>query len=132
MKYVMIFIGIFSIFCWADSNSLINKKVQESLNSDELSPSFKYSLKSVYEKGPNFNLNDYVIVFSCGGPATCISILNSENSNFIYFPFPIIGYVNFDIKTNKICLNGINALDSEKYNNDCYRFVAGEIIDNKK
>ncbi len=113
--YICVFISGFSL---ADSE----------LDGDNYSNEFKNSFISIKKTGPNFNFNDYIFEYPCGGGAICSSIYSGVNKVFVDFPDNFIGasegnpfHLKFELNSNKVCIWGESAYDNTVYNNNCYQ-----------
>ncbi|WP_027694941.1 hypothetical protein [Vibrio litoralis] len=108
------------------------------LDDNSYSVEFKRNFLEVKKLGPNFNHEDYIFSYPCGGGAICSSIYSSEGSLFIDFPDNYIGaseshpfHIKFELDSDVFCVWGKSAYDLTIYNNSCYQLKGvklGEIV----
>lgn len=98
-------------------------------------PEFMSAFKKTYAKGPNFNTNDFVLSYPCGGGAICGSIFDSSREEVISFPDDYIGAsdvekfaVKFSKASNHICFWGESAYTNDVYKNACYIYDGQVLI----
>jgi len=103
--------------------------INDILKNDEFSDDFKQTFLTVYEKGPNFNSEDFVVTYPCGGGAVCGSIFDSSSNRFVSFPDDFIGAsekqefdTKFNVSSNQLCISGESAYTLEVYKNACYEY----------
>lgn len=103
--------------------------INDILKNDEFSNDFKQTFLKVYEKGPNFNSEDFVVTYPCGGGAVCGSIFDSSSNRFVSFPDDFIGAsekqefgTKFNVSSNQLCISGESAYTLEVYKNACYEY----------
>ncbi|WP_206752444.1 hypothetical protein [Vibrio furnissii] len=129
MKLFSVFIYsgfLFSSVACADINHVLNGK--------DYSESFKESFYQAYNIGPNFNGDDYIFSYGCGGGAICANIYDSQKEKFVDFPD---GYlidsekIEFELKfskeSSKLCISGESAYDATIYSNVCYVYNDGQL-----
>ncbi|WCP69739.1 hypothetical protein LYZ37_17140 [Vibrio tubiashii] len=116
-----------------NSCSLANSETSiPNLEGQGFTPEFERTFREVYAKGPNFNSEDFVLTYPCGGGAICGSIYDSSRSEFVAFPDDFIGAsevekfkLKFSGSSNQICFWGQSAYTSQLYNNTCYDYENG-------
>ncbi len=96
-------------------------------NGESYSTGFKQAFISIYDKKPNFNVEDYLFTYSCGGGAVSGSIFDSSFNEFISLPDDFIGAsdtqefkLKFDSLANEVCIWGQSAYSSELYKGRCF------------
>lgn len=103
--------------------------INDILKNEEFTDDFKQTFLKVYEKGPNFNSEDFVLTYPCGGGAVCGSIFDSSSNRFVSFPDDFIGAsekqefdAKFNVSSNQLCISGESAYTLEVYKNACYEY----------
>ncbi|QTG90122.1 hypothetical protein JTI73_17190, partial [Vibrio furnissii] len=117
---------LFSSVACADINHVLKEQ--------DYSESFKESFYQAYNIGPNFNGDDYIFSYGCGGGAICANIYDSQKEKFVDFPD---GYlidsekIEFELKfskeSSKLCISGESAYDATIYSNVCYLYNDGQL-----
>ena len=90
MKNVISLFVIFVIGCSSSAIALgqevSNKDIKyPNLNYSEYPIDLAYVFKSIYKSGPNFNGENYLFAFSCGGSAICIGAYSDGENDFSIF-----------------------------------------------
>ncbi|MDE1231332.1 hypothetical protein [Vibrio aestuarianus] len=132
MKPFLVF--IYSVFLFS---SVACANINSILEGQGYSEVFKDSFYQVYELGPNFNTDDYVFSYACGGGAICANIYDSQSKLFIDLPDNYIVdseqedfSLSFSKESSKLCISGESAYYSIIYNDVCYTYTAGELVRN--
>ncbi|WP_100752742.1 hypothetical protein [Vibrio salilacus] len=132
LAYLILSMSLISSCSMANSDTLI-----PNIESQGFTPEFIRVFQEVYSKGPNFNADDYVLTYPCGGGAICGSIFDSSREEFISFPDDFIGAsevekfrIKFNNSSNYICFWGESAYTSKLYKNVCY-FYDGKALNVK-
>ncbi|WP_299490277.1 hypothetical protein [uncultured Shewanella sp.] len=101
--------------------------VDSILNKEHYSSVFKQAFINIYDQKPNFNTEDYLFTYSCGGGAVCGSVFDPSFNDFISLPDDFIGAsdvqafkVEFNALSNKVCIWGQSAYNAELYNGKCF------------
>ena len=134
-KFVMILVSFLLVFSFYVMSENGASEIKKLINNESFGDSFRISLKRQYELGSNFNYNDYVFIYSCGGGAICGNVFDSKEKIVIDFPSEFLidsqdGDFNLDynLGSNKICFTGKSAFNGEFYDDKCYELVSGSLI----
>lgn len=107
----------------------VSASISDIIENEEFSDDFKQAFMRVYEKGPNFNADDFVITYPCGGGAMCGSIFDSSSKRFISLPDDFIGAserqefnAKYNVTSNRLCIWGESAYTLNVYKNVCYEY----------
>ena len=129
---LFIFLTIFSLAYRLEA------EVKTSISLNEYAPSFQKAFGAIHHKKPNFNSEDYLFTYPCGGGAVCGSIFDSSLNRFVSLPDDFIGaseVEEFNLKftsfTNEICIWGQSAYNSKIYNGQCFMYKNGEVLPKK-
>ncbi|EPD4375275.1 hypothetical protein ACSADO_000663 [Vibrio fluvialis] len=127
---------LFSVFIYSGFlfSSVACADISHVLSGQDYSESFKESFYQVYNTGSNFNGDDYIFSYGCGGGAICANIYDSQKENFVNFPDNYLidsEKVEFELKfskeSSKLCISGESAYGSTIYSNVCYLYNDGQL-----
>ncbi|MCW8335348.1 hypothetical protein [Vibrio paucivorans] len=99
------------------------------INLDGYADKFRDSFSESYRTGPNFDHENYLFTYSCGGGAICGSVYDVSFSDFVELPDNYIGaseveefHASYNINSNRLCISGQSAITLEVYQSECYRY----------
>lgn len=100
------------------------------------SGTFVDSYKAILQHGENFNNTMYIFDYSCGGGAICANIYDPKLNTFIDFPDSYILehedkeiQLSYSLNSRKICITGYSAYDLSFYDNKCYLYSDGNLLE---